>query len=47
MQALIKGFKTFVVLVAHKTVFCHQQYENMENLLLQIDYIKLVQKMNI
>lgn len=27
MQALIKAFKIFVVLVAHKIVFCHQQWE--------------------
>lgn len=47
MQALIKAFKTFVVLVAHKIVFCHQQYENMENVLLQMDYIKLIQKLSI
>lgn len=45
MQALVKAFKTFVVLVAHKIVFCHQQYDSMENVLLQMDYIKLVQKM--
>lgn len=47
MQALIKGFKTFVVLVPHKIVFCHQQYKNMENVLLQMDHIKLVQKMKL
>lgn len=45
MQALIKAFKTFVIFVAHKIVFCHQEYENTENVLLQLDYIKLVQKM--
>lgn len=47
MQAIIKALKTFVVLVAYKIVFCHQQYENIENVLLQMDYIKLIQKMSI
>lgn len=37
MPALIKAFKTFVVLVVHKIVLCHKQYENIENVLLQMD----------